>query len=289
MKFTGKERDAESGLDYFLARYYSSAQGRFTSPDPDNYDARIDRPQAWNMYAYTWNNPLKYKDDDGRAVNLALAGVGAGVGFVTGFGGSAISQYVQNGSVDWGKATAYGAGGAAAGSLAGLTFGGSLVAQALAGAAVGTAGNVANGVISRGLAGEDAFDADALESDLAYGAIGGTIGVGIQFVGTVVKLPVAPKAPNPLGTVRTQLARMAKLRAWQAQRESLNNTFSAVGGTVGAIYTNTFVQVKASYDIRQSLAAFGYLDQSSSAAQRPKEKVTSRVCFPDENGKKVCQ
>lgn len=32
-KFTGKERDAESGLDYFLARYYSNAQGRFTSAD----------------------------------------------------------------------------------------------------------------------------------------------------------------------------------------------------------------------------------------------------------------
>lgn len=32
-EFTGKERDAETGLDYFLARYYSSAQGRFTSPD----------------------------------------------------------------------------------------------------------------------------------------------------------------------------------------------------------------------------------------------------------------
>ena len=32
--FTGKERDAESGLDFFGARYVSGAQGRFTSPDP---------------------------------------------------------------------------------------------------------------------------------------------------------------------------------------------------------------------------------------------------------------
>lgn len=32
-RFTGKERDAESGLDYFAARYFSGAQGRFTSPD----------------------------------------------------------------------------------------------------------------------------------------------------------------------------------------------------------------------------------------------------------------
>jgi RHS repeat-associated protein len=33
VKFTGKERDAETGLDYFGARYFSGAQGRFTSPD----------------------------------------------------------------------------------------------------------------------------------------------------------------------------------------------------------------------------------------------------------------
>lgn len=31
--FTAKERDAETGLDFFQARYYSAAQGRFTSPD----------------------------------------------------------------------------------------------------------------------------------------------------------------------------------------------------------------------------------------------------------------
>ncbi|HXS11613.1 MAG TPA: RHS repeat-associated core domain-containing protein, partial [Acidobacteriaceae bacterium] len=33
-KFTGKERDTESGLDYFGARYYASSMGRFMSPDP---------------------------------------------------------------------------------------------------------------------------------------------------------------------------------------------------------------------------------------------------------------
>jgi RHS repeat-associated protein len=33
-RFTSKERDTESGLDYFGARYYGSVQGRFTSTDP---------------------------------------------------------------------------------------------------------------------------------------------------------------------------------------------------------------------------------------------------------------
>jgi len=64
-KFTGKERDAESGLDYFGARYFSGAQGRFTSPDPLLNAGRPDNPQTWNKYAYTLNNPLKYTDPTG--------------------------------------------------------------------------------------------------------------------------------------------------------------------------------------------------------------------------------
>lgn len=85
-KFTQKERDSESGLDYFLARYYSSAQGRFTSPDesanvglmaagtnikivpkigPLPY-ADIENPQSMNKYQYTLSNPLKFVDPDGH-------------------------------------------------------------------------------------------------------------------------------------------------------------------------------------------------------------------------------
>jgi RHS repeat-associated protein len=44
--YTGKERDAETGLDYFGARYMSSAQGRFTSPDPENAGADLLLPQS---------------------------------------------------------------------------------------------------------------------------------------------------------------------------------------------------------------------------------------------------
>jgi RHS repeat-associated protein len=65
-KFTGKERDAETGLDYFGARYFSGAQGRFTSPDPKQEPHDISDPQSWNKYAYTRNNPLRYTDPDGE-------------------------------------------------------------------------------------------------------------------------------------------------------------------------------------------------------------------------------
>jgi RHS repeat-associated protein len=68
-KFTGKERD-ETGLDYFLARYYSSVQGRFTSVDPENAGADPELPQTWNGYSYSINNPVTYSDPDGLKVKI---------------------------------------------------------------------------------------------------------------------------------------------------------------------------------------------------------------------------
>lgn len=68
VKFTGKERDAETGLDYFGARYSSSAQGRFTSSDQPFADQHPENPQSWNLYTYTLNNPLRYVDPDGEGV-----------------------------------------------------------------------------------------------------------------------------------------------------------------------------------------------------------------------------
>ncbi len=51
-KFAGKERDAETALDSFGARYFSGAQGRFTSPDPTFMTKkRVNDPQQWNLYA----------------------------------------------------------------------------------------------------------------------------------------------------------------------------------------------------------------------------------------------
>jgi RHS repeat-associated protein len=64
-KFTSKERDNETGLDYFGARYFASLQGRFTSPDPLMASAHVVNPQTWNRYTYALNNPLSYVDPDG--------------------------------------------------------------------------------------------------------------------------------------------------------------------------------------------------------------------------------
>jgi RHS repeat-associated protein len=66
-KFTQKERDIETGLDYFGARYYANTQGRFTSADAPFADQEEGDPQSWNLYAYVRNNPLRYIDPFGDA------------------------------------------------------------------------------------------------------------------------------------------------------------------------------------------------------------------------------
>ncbi|MGB8985944.1 MAG: RHS repeat-associated core domain-containing protein, partial [Candidatus Sulfotelmatobacter sp.] len=62
---TGKERDSESNLDNFEARYMASTLGRFMSPDPGNAGADATNPQSWNMYSYVLNNPLGFIDPTG--------------------------------------------------------------------------------------------------------------------------------------------------------------------------------------------------------------------------------
>jgi RHS repeat-associated protein len=72
-QFTGKERDAETGLDYFGARYFRAHSGRFTSVDPVlNVGAALTDPQQWNRYGYALNNPFVFIDPDGRDVRMVV-------------------------------------------------------------------------------------------------------------------------------------------------------------------------------------------------------------------------
>ena len=77
-QFTGKERDSESGLDYFGARYYSSNMGRWMSPDwsakaePVPY-AKMGNPQSLNLYTYVGNDPLGSVDSDGHDLENTMA------------------------------------------------------------------------------------------------------------------------------------------------------------------------------------------------------------------------
>src|SRR5262249_28390601 len=71
--FTQKEKDAESGLDYFEARYLNSTVGRFASVDPlltIDMKGRGQIPQTLNAYSYSMNNPVKYIDPLGLEVTV---------------------------------------------------------------------------------------------------------------------------------------------------------------------------------------------------------------------------
>jgi RHS repeat-associated protein len=66
-RFTGKELDPETALQYFGARYYRSETGRFTSVDPVlSTMAGLVDPQRWNRYANSLNNPTRYVDPNGK-------------------------------------------------------------------------------------------------------------------------------------------------------------------------------------------------------------------------------
>jgi len=78
MHHTGKERDSESGNDYFGARYFASSMGRFTSPDPLN-TLDLSHPQKLNRYTYANNSPLSNIDAGGNCTAPAVAGGQVGV------------------------------------------------------------------------------------------------------------------------------------------------------------------------------------------------------------------
>jgi RHS repeat-associated protein len=76
-KFTGKERDSESGLDEFGARYYGPSLGRFMTPDwaekpIDVPYADFGNPQSLNLYGYVKNNPTTTRDSDGHETEATL-------------------------------------------------------------------------------------------------------------------------------------------------------------------------------------------------------------------------
>jgi RHS repeat-associated protein len=105
MHFTGKERDSESGLDYFEARHYASALGRFMSVDPViiTPERKVD-PQQLNRYAYVRNNPLRLVDPTGETLELSgdlAADTAAPCGIVGSDNCDRISTNGQNNTVSF--------------------------------------------------------------------------------------------------------------------------------------------------------------------------------------------
>jgi RHS repeat-associated protein len=228
-KFTGKERDAETGLDYFGTRYFSGAQGRFTSPDAFNpvdelageaFDDYLANPQYWNRYAYSLNNPLKYKDSDG---DLPHAVVGALVGGGIGGALELYSQVRSGQDINWAKVATKTGVGAAVGATAAATFGGSLVVQGLSLGLVNTGAGIADRALDNDSS-TQALDPAAVRTDAVVGVVAGAVG---GVVGKQVQSAVQNSAGQKLNerladhAVRATAGRSASRQAGarEAQRQ----------------------------------------------------------------------
>jgi RHS repeat-associated protein len=95
ISYTGKEHDDVTGLTYFGARYYDPEIGRFMSVDPQAFAE--DNPTTFNRYAYANNNPYKYVDPDGEAINFVVK-------FVLDVGLNVAINYATTGSLGVGAA-----------------------------------------------------------------------------------------------------------------------------------------------------------------------------------------
>ena len=65
-RYSGMERDEESGLNYHSARYYLPWLGRWLNPDPIGIKGGI------NVYRYAYNNPVKLSDPSGLDARLTV-------------------------------------------------------------------------------------------------------------------------------------------------------------------------------------------------------------------------
>ncbi len=166
-KFTGQQRDADTGLDWFQVRHMSGAAGRFQSVDPGNAGANAGDPQTWNGYSYVGNNPLSFTDPSGESWWSTLLGIGLDVaGFFTGGSSTVLGTILMTG-----------------GTIAAGTGTAGHIIDALAGAANvgvygggGTGGGNTGGVYGGGSSGSVVFNviqvqASAPSLPMAYGIV----------------------------------------------------------------------------------------------------------------------
>jgi RHS repeat-associated protein len=210
-KFTGKERDSETSLDYFGARYFSGAQGRFTSPDQPLGDQNPANPQSWNLFSYVRNNALTNVDPSGQdcvtTSNQTETSVGVTVtsGSCNGSEGAYVPGTVDMGSLTYnGTSVGYSYAPYDSNSLSsgGTLYLGRVPSDALSPLAASVFGQVYQ---QSGLLTRPGFWAGSAGASLAGGALvagglavsgAGLTTLGLQAAGAV--LPAVPSAIDKL-------------------------------------------------------------------------------------------
>jgi RHS repeat-associated protein len=232
LQFTGKERDLQTELDYFLARDFMSLTGRFTTVDPGHVNGNVEDPQSWNAYAYARNNPFVYTDPSGTEYQICAFGGGdfpGSCGWISnssfyellsnpgsGFRLSNNWIYQGNNRVGTYRVAGFGDFAQLTGALssAWLREQGSTMAK---GAVIAATGGVATGAFSGGLAASE------------------VLGISRVFVG------VRPPSPGQLASMQRLLAQQGRRAVEKSIRSHERlivehiEKMSAVGGDIGSL------------------------------------------------------
>ena len=181
--FNGKELDTETGLYYYGARYYDPRVSLWLNVDPmmlrdeamddeDSSNGGVFNPMNNAVYAFSYQNPVKYVDPDGECPNCITAAGGALVGgFIGGVVEAGMQLYKDGKITSWKAIGGSVAQGAITGGVAGFTGGASLAVTA------GVAGgaNVVGGVANRAIQGKETTATDVVV-DATVGAVLGAAG-----------------------------------------------------------------------------------------------------------------
>jgi len=176
-KYTGRRLDAETGLYYYRARYYSSALGRFMQTDGVGYSAGM------NMYAYVGNDPVDRTDPTGNCPACVPILVGAAIGATVDFGYQAYTKGIDN--VDYAEVGVSAVAGGVA-TYGAIVIGAEVAGSSIAAVATRVAGNSALGSVI-GVDSKGATDAlngktssrESLNNAGLAGAVGGVFGSGL--------------------------------------------------------------------------------------------------------------
>jgi RHS repeat-associated protein len=267
-KFTGKERDQETGLDYFGARYYGSSLGRWTSPDLVNVteDRMVSPSSTLNKYVYGGNNPLKFTDPDGEDITVFYTNGGMA-------GHTMMLAYDQS------------TGDSAVQSFGPVSHSASSEAEMGLGIAVSGTGNY-------GFA--DIKSADQLRQD--YASI--TIQTSpeetqkvIQYIRTHSDGDYATYSNNCTTTCGKILRSLSLYKKNSITPKGfftdLLQQYGSSKNPATIQYGQDYGKPRSGYDAFQLM--FLGIQNQESASKKPKEVVKSKVCYSGDDGKQNCE
>ena len=221
--FTGSVTDTSSGLQYMNARFYQPSTGRFLTQD--TYSGSPYDPWTQHLYSYCGNNPTSMVDPTGHFFNLLLGAIGAAAGALVGVVANGISNISQGkGFMDnWGAAAA---GGALTGLAAGVTCGGSLVAQAAVSAGAFGISSMAGNAVQQGIT--KGFDKIDTGEVITSGVIGAAMGgLSKAIGGSYAKPQVKPNEYAGSSSSPKQAAKSTSSNSGGGSKVANNNSFSS--------------------------------------------------------------